>query len=139
MAQDDEIFARARLVNTAYFIQVILGDYVGGILGLTRDGLGWRLDPLAVRFWFLSPGTRRVSDIGVEQTMRETGHEFAPRGEGNVVSVEFNLMYRWHATTSRADTAWIEELFGEIFEGKSGDEVRCSCVGATDVVTGICR
>lgn len=30
-------------------MQVILGDYVGGILGLVRDGLSWRLDPLAVR------------------------------------------------------------------------------------------
>lgn len=48
VAQDDELFARARLVNTAYFCQVIFGDYVGAILGLTRDGLSWRLDPLAV-------------------------------------------------------------------------------------------
>ena len=31
-----------------FFMQVILGDYVGAILGLVRDGLDWRLDPLAV-------------------------------------------------------------------------------------------
>lgn len=37
------------MVNTAYFMQIILADYVGGILGLVRDGLTWRLDPLAVR------------------------------------------------------------------------------------------
>lgn len=48
-AQDEELFQRARLVNSALFMQVILGDYVGAILGLTRDGLAWRLDPLAVR------------------------------------------------------------------------------------------
>ena len=48
-AQDDELFARARLVNCGWFMRVILGDYVGAILGLVRDGLGWRLDPLAVR------------------------------------------------------------------------------------------
>lgn len=47
-AQDEEIFQRARLVNTAYFMQVILRDYVGAILGLARDGSSWRLDPLAV-------------------------------------------------------------------------------------------
>lgn len=49
-AQDDELFARARLVNCGWFMRVILGDYVGAILGLVRDGLDWRLDPLAVRF-----------------------------------------------------------------------------------------
>lgn len=36
------------MVNTAFFMQVILADYVGSILGLVRDGLTWRLDPLAV-------------------------------------------------------------------------------------------
>lgn len=48
LAQDDEIFHRARLVNTAFFMQIILADYIGAILGLTRDGLTWRLDPLSV-------------------------------------------------------------------------------------------
>lgn len=47
-AQDEEIFQRARLVNTAFFVQVILRDYVGAILGLVRDGSSWRLDPLMV-------------------------------------------------------------------------------------------
>jgi linoleate 10R-lipoxygenase len=47
-AQDEEIFQRARLVNTALFVQVILRDYVGAILGLARDGSSWRLDPLMV-------------------------------------------------------------------------------------------
>ena len=47
-AQDDEIFHRARLVNTACFVQVILRDYVGVILGMVRDGSTWRLNPLEV-------------------------------------------------------------------------------------------
>jgi prostaglandin-endoperoxide synthase 2 len=47
-AQDEEIFQRARLVNTGLFVQVILRDYVGAILGLARDGSSWRLDPLMV-------------------------------------------------------------------------------------------
>jgi len=46
--QDEEIFQRARLVNTGIFMQVILRDYVGAILGLARDGSSWRLDPLMV-------------------------------------------------------------------------------------------
>ena len=36
------------MVNTAFFMQVILRDYVGAILGLIRDGSTWRLDPLEV-------------------------------------------------------------------------------------------
>jgi hypothetical protein len=44
IAQDDEIFNRAKLVNCGFFVQIVLGDYVGGILGLTRDGNPWRLN-----------------------------------------------------------------------------------------------
>ncbi|EJD08383.1 heme peroxidase [Fomitiporia mediterranea MF3/22] len=95
-AQDDELFARARLVNCGWFMRVILGDYVGAILGLVRDGLEWRLDPLA--------------------ESREPDHSVSPRGEGNVVSLEFNLLYRWHAAISERDTAWTEHAFEEYFE-----------------------
>lgn len=49
--QEDELFQRSRLVNCGYFMKVILGDYVGAILGLIRDGNTWRLDPLAVRLY----------------------------------------------------------------------------------------
>ncbi|KAL0576476.1 hypothetical protein V5O48_005487, partial [Marasmius crinis-equi] len=89
--QDDEIFNRARLVNSGYFVQIILGDYVGAILGQARDGHDWRLDPL--------------------MEMRQANHELAPRGEGNVISIEFNLLYRWHATLSREDEKWTEAEF----------------------------
>ncbi|KAJ7678277.1 heme peroxidase [Mycena polygramma] len=98
LAQDDEILNRTRLVNCAYFMQIILGDYVGAILGLVRDGYSWRLDPLS--------------------QSREATHNLTPRGEGNVVSVEFNLLYRWHAAISEKDTEWTENLFNELFEGK---------------------
>jgi hypothetical protein len=59
----------------------------------------------------------------VPQTIRELSHNFAPVGEGNVVSVEFNLLYRWHASLSEKDTAWTETQFNEIFEGKNLSEV----------------
>ncbi|CAK5274234.1 unnamed protein product [Mycena citricolor] len=98
LAQDDEIFNRARLVNCGYFMQIILGDYVGAILGLVRDGYSWRLDPLS--------------------QSREANHELSPRGEGNVVSIEFNLLYRWHATLSEQDTAWTENMFKDLFDGQ---------------------
>ena len=60
MKQDDEIFERTRLVNCGFFMQVILGDYVGAILGLVRDGLDWRLDPLAVSTFDIDFGGSRT-------------------------------------------------------------------------------
>lgn len=56
--------------------------------------------------------------------MRELGHEFSPQGEGNVCSIEFNLLYRWHATVSEGDTKWTEEEFARIFPGKDVSTVR---------------
>ncbi|KAJ6467001.1 heme peroxidase [Mycena sanguinolenta] len=101
VAQDNEIFEKARLINSLYFMQIILGDYVGAILGLVRDGYSWRLDPLS--------------------QSREPTHDLTPRGEGNVVSIEFNLLYRWHATLSKKDTEWTEDLFKELFEVEGKD------------------
>ncbi|TRM59046.1 heme peroxidase [Schizophyllum amplum] len=101
--QDDEIFHRARLVNCGFFMQVILADYVGAILGLVRDGLTWRLDPL--------------------MTMRRSDHEFSPQGQGNVVSIEFNLLYRWHAALSAQDTKWTEALFRSVMGQNDFDKV----------------
>ncbi|KIJ60758.1 hypothetical protein HYDPIDRAFT_116812 [Hydnomerulius pinastri MD-312] len=96
LAQCDEIFHRARLVNTAFFMQVILADYVGGILGLVRDGLTWRLNPL--------------------EPFRDAEHAVSPRGDGNSVSVEFNLLYHWHSSISAGDEKWLNGMFGELFE-----------------------
>jgi linoleate 10R-lipoxygenase len=49
--------------------------------------------------------------------MRESDHAFVPVGEGNVVSIEFNLLYRWHSTLSAQDTVWTTKML----EGISKD------------------
>ena len=41
------------------------------------------------------------------------------RAQGNHVSAEFNVLYRWHATTAEEDIKWTEDLFGDIFGGKT--------------------
>lgn len=105
IAQDDEIFHRARLVNCGFFVQIILRDYVGAILGLVRDGSDWRLDPLV--------------------SIRNVDHRIVPRGQGNSVSIEFNLLYRWHSALSVQDTLWTEELFKNILK-KEPDEITTS-------------
>ncbi|KAJ7472240.1 heme peroxidase [Mycena galericulata] len=102
-AQDDDIFNRARLVNCGYFMQIILGDYVGAILRLVEDGYSWRLDPLS--------------------QSREVSHDLTPRGEGNVVSIEFNLLYRWHSCLSEKDTEWTENQFKDLFKGMDFDSI----------------
>jgi len=59
--------------------------------------------------------------------MREVDHEVSPRGEGNVVSIEFNLLYRWHAALSEQDTIWIEKEFSRFFKGKDLSKVISCC------------
>lgn len=49
--------------------------------------------------------------------MREIDHEVSPRGEGNVVSIEFNLLYRWHSPVSEPDVEMMEKLFAESMKG----------------------
>ncbi|KAF8595652.1 heme peroxidase, partial [Ceratobasidium sp. AG-I] len=103
MQQDDEIFQTARLINCGSFMSVIMGDYVAGFLGLGRDGITWSMQPF-------DPIT---TDNGFPVS----------RGQGNQVSVEFNLLYRWHAVSSEKDQEWTEGLFNELFVGKPFDEI----------------
>jgi len=93
--QDEEIFQTARLINCGHFMALIFGDYVAGFLGLGRDGNAWSMQPF--------------DDF---KTMKG---EKVPRGQGNHVSVEFSLLYRWHATTSAEDIQWTDNMFSKIF------------------------
>ncbi|KAI5117531.1 hypothetical protein M0805_004764 [Coniferiporia weirii] len=102
-AQDEEIFQTARLVNCGHFMALIFGDYVSGFLGLGRDGCTWSMNPF-------DPIKTKAGDV-------------IERGQGNHVSVEFNVLYRWHATTAQEDVRWTEAAFGQIFQGKSLDQL----------------
>ncbi|KAK0439191.1 heme peroxidase [Armillaria borealis] len=103
--QDEEIFQTARHVNCGHFISLIFGDYVAGFLGLPREGNSWSMNPF-------DPITTKKG-------------EKVSRGQGNQVSVEFNLLYRWHATTAKEDIKWTEDEFASLFGavGKSADQV----------------
>ena len=50
--------------------------------------------------------------------------EGIPRGVGNQVSAEFNMMYHWHAAISNQDEQWINELSSSIF-GPKVDSSMC--------------
>jgi hypothetical protein len=68
---------------------VVLKDYVAAILNTPRANSEWSLD------------------LGGEIKVRGNRVE---RGAGNVVSVEFAVLYHWHAALSAADADWMEDL-----------------------------
>lgn len=68
-----------------------------------RKGLTWSLDPF--------------------EEVRNADHTFLERGQGNAVSVEFNCLYRWHATTSIQDEEWIRKAFTKFFGDKNPEEL----------------
>jgi hypothetical protein len=103
MQQEEEIFQTARLINCGWFGSVVFSDYFSSILGLVRTGSSWSLNPFG--------------------EIRQEDHTLFERGRGNVCSVEFNCLYRWHATTSQEDEKWVEQLFNQLFKGKSMDSV----------------
>ncbi|TCD62866.1 hypothetical protein EIP91_006272 [Steccherinum ochraceum] len=102
--QDEEIFQTARLVNCGHFMAMIFGDYVAGFLGLGRDGCSWSMNPF--------------------DPIKDTDGNDVERGEGNHCSAEFNILYRWHATTAKKDVAWTEEIFNQAFNGKPFDQLQ---------------
>jgi linoleate 10R-lipoxygenase len=72
---------------------MVFSDYVAGFLGQTRHGQSWHLKPF-------DPIKRNDGTV-------------VTRGEGNHCTVEFNLLYRWHATVGLKDEEWTEKLLKE--------------------------
>ncbi|KII87382.1 hypothetical protein PLICRDRAFT_253826 [Plicaturopsis crispa FD-325 SS-3] len=103
LVQEEELFQTARLINCGWFAGIVFSDYFSAILGLVREGSSWSLNPFV--------------------DMRKDDHSLFERGQGNVCSVEFNCLYRWHATTSQEDEKWVERLSKKLFPGKTPDTV----------------
>ncbi|KAI0752622.1 heme peroxidase [Daedaleopsis nitida] len=107
--QDEEIFQTARLVNCGNFMAMIFGDYVAGFLGMGRDGSSWSMNPF--------------------DPIKTSEGEVIGRGEGNQCSVEFNVLYRWHATAALKDIQWTEDIFNRAFKGKPLDQLTLADFG----------
>ncbi|GAA5972954.1 hypothetical protein JCM3765_001187, partial [Sporobolomyces pararoseus] len=88
--QDEDLFQTARLVNCGWFLQVIFHDYIRVILNINQTESDWTLVPSG------------------EIDSAATGK--CARGVGNAVSVEFNLLYRWHSCIGQKDTEYLENL-----------------------------
>ena len=87
---DNDLFQTGRLITCGLYINIILVDYVRTILNLNRTDYNWQLNP-------------RIDINGV------------PKGSGNQVSAEFNLVYRWHSAVSDRDEAWTKEVWEGLF------------------------
>ncbi|PPQ98253.1 hypothetical protein CVT26_003424 [Gymnopilus dilepis] len=103
LQQEEEIFQISRLINCGWFGMVVFSDYFSTILGLVRDGNSWSLTPF--------------------DEFRNDDHSLFERGKGNQVSVEFNCLYRWHATTSLEDEKWTTQVFEKVFDNKPIDDI----------------
>ena len=101
---DHDLFNTARLVTCGLYMNITLLDYLRTIVNLNRSNTTWTLDPR------------------VEMGKTVMGEASAPRGIGNQVSCEFNLVYRWHSAISAKDEKWTENLYRELF-GKEANEV----------------
>ncbi|OGE48982.1 hypothetical protein PENARI_c024G08716 [Penicillium arizonense] len=96
--RDNDLFQTGRLVTCGLYVNIILHDYVRVILNLNRSNTQWNLDP-------------RVDSVNIFDPAG------TPKGIGNQVSMEFNLIYRWHATVSDKNAKWLEGFFDKVFPG----------------------
>ncbi|KAL5402105.1 hypothetical protein PMIN06_002137 [Paraphaeosphaeria minitans] len=92
--QDEDIFQLTRNINVGFFASVVLRDYVAAILNTPRANSEWSLA------------------LGKE--IKERGKR-VERGTGNLVSVEFAVLYHWHAALSAADDQWMKDIITNAF------------------------
>ncbi|KAJ9424436.1 heme peroxidase-domain-containing protein [Fusarium oxysporum] len=89
--QDDDLFNTARLITCGMYIQISVHDYLRALMGFHQFDTNFTLDPRA--------------DFDQKKTSR---------GIGNQVTVEFNLLYRFHCAISRKDEAYTEDFMKKV-------------------------
>lgn len=83
---DDDLFNTARLITCGMYIQISVHDYLRALMGFHQYDTNFTLDPRS-----------------------EFDQKKTSRGIGNQVTVEFNLLYRFHCAISLKDEAYTEE------------------------------
>lgn len=93
---DDDLFNTARLITCGQYIQISIHDYLRALMGFHQWDTNFTLDP-------------RIA---------MNDHRNVSRGLGNQVTVEFNLLYRFHCAISLADEKYTEDFMKENFANK---------------------
>ena len=83
---DEDLFQTARLITCGMYIQISVHDYLRTLMRRHPVNTSWTLDP--------------------RLEMSIVNKETVSRGFGNQVTVEFNVMYRFHSPLSRRDEGW---------------------------------
>ncbi|KAI0110077.1 heme peroxidase [Daldinia grandis] len=102
--QDHDLFNTARLITGGLYINISLHDYLRAITNTHHSNSDWTLDP-------------RV------QIDKQFDSEGTPRGVGNQVSAEFNLLYRFHSCISKKDERWLNDFFLKLFPGREASDL----------------
>lgn len=102
--QDHDLFNTARLITVAMYVEISLTDYLRGIMNTHHVNTDWRMDPR--------------TEIG-----KQYNGEGVARGVGNQVSVEFNLLYRFHSCISKKDEKWINDFFLKLFPDRKASNL----------------
>ena len=97
---DDDLFHTARLITCGLYIQVSIHDYLRALMGFHQYDTNFTLDPRV--------NQSKAKDVS--------------RGLGNQVTVEFNLLYRFHCAISLGDEDYLEKYLQEYFEKKKNPD-----------------
>ena len=101
--QDEDLFQTARLITCGLYAQIAVHDYLRTLMMMHSKDTAWTLDPRKEYNGLLDKGT-------------------VSRGQGNMVSVEFNLLYRFHSALSKRDAEWSADLFELWMHGAKDDK-----------------
>lgn len=96
---DDDLFNTARLITCGQYIQISIHDYLRALMGFHQWNTNFTLEPRTA-----------MND-----------HRNVSRGLGNQVTVEFNLLYRFHCAISLADEQYTEDFMREAVPDKPFD------------------
>ena len=93
-------------VTNGLYVNICLHDYLRAIANVPATDSSWTLDPrVEVKKIFDKHGT--------------------PRGVGNQVSCEFNLLYRFHSAISDRDAKWTGKFYQSLFSGEASGVHTC--------------
>lgn len=105
--RDNHLFQIGRLVTCGLYVNIILVDYFRTIIGMNRVKSNWYEYNLA---------TATLANVLRSIDPRpQIDDPATPRGTGNQVSVEFNLLYRWHSCISQRDEGWTKSMYKRVF------------------------